>query len=252
MNDTGSLPYRYVDRDSYGWYLTTVQITAGRTGPMYHCNERRVGDVIGGAGLEPDVLAAERGPLRPVEPVTDADEALLTEAFTAAGRKTVATLAAAIEQTFHHLRSSAEKSGVPNGFDTAKRALTAGRAGSWESHVLVEVMLFGNGLNLVRPKGSRNPTAAVMRAAGPSRRVDRQVRGDLVEILHRWVTDPARYTEVAETLAAAVAGHADANGGWRTVADQWLQPGAGIHDRDARTCYRLFYSTSPHLDTGLL
>jgi hypothetical protein len=115
-------------------------------------------------------------------------------------------------------------------------------------------VFFGNELNL-DIKVSKNSAAAAMRAAGPGRRVHREARDEMAAtIITRWVTDPARYTEVAETLAGIVSCYADQHGrdGWHLVADHWLHSptfgGSGF-----RTCYRLFYSRSQHMrsDRGL-
>lgn len=125
------------------------------------------------------------------------------------------------------------------------RTIKAGRAGSWESELLTEVMLFGNDLNLSRKASKSDVTAK--RAAGPSHRVNSDARDQMAAIITRWVTAPDRYTEVAETLASIASGYADQHGpgGWRAIADQWLQSptfgGSGL-----RACYRLFYSRSEH------
>ncbi|MEU4607444.1 hypothetical protein AB0F43_31045 [Kribbella sp. NPDC023972] len=125
-----------------------------------------------------------------------------------------------------------------------------------ESEALIQLILFGNGLNLAKPSrasGLRDDIAA-RRAAGPSKRVDPDVRAELAEVFTRWVTGPARYTEVAETLAGEVSRYCDDTAGpdgWRIVADQWLQPG-GLAVTDFRNCYHLLYSQSQHLDSNLL
>lgn len=238
-------PSRLVDRNDYGWYLTMDG--AGSTGYQRDDNRAGAGGLLTFAEVERD-----HGPVRPVEPISDVDQVALVDAFRTAGRKTITTLAAAVELVFHRRR--VEHVNQRDSYDAAKRALTAGRAGSWESVVLIEVMLFGNGLNLVRPKGMRNASPEVMRAAGPSRRVNAEVRDTLADMIYRWVTDPARYTEVAETLAWQVSAFADSygtRGGWLTVADQWLMPG-GLASEDIRSCYRLFYSLSEHFDPDVL
>jgi hypothetical protein len=251
-------PYRIVDASNHGW-LTSGAGTY-RTDPNHPDRQN----------LTLDQVAEKFGPIRPVEPITDADEALLTGVFTRIGRKTITTLAAAIEVVFHELRESAGGLNGNDSYGYATRTMTAGRAGSWESAVLMEVMLFGNGLNLVQPKG-RGPAGLAehadwKRAAGPSKRVDVDGRRELADILRRWVTGPDRYVEVAETLAGVVSRYADqvAYGredvrmaddpesirGWKTVADQWLMPG-GLAQQDFTTCYRLFYSLSAHFRSGL-
>jgi hypothetical protein len=70
----------------------------------------------------------------------------------------------------------------------------------------------------------------------------------MAAIISRWVTDPVRYTEVAETLADIVSYHADQYGadGWRAIADQWLQSSAIGRSGYRSACYRLFHSRSEH------
>lgn len=244
----GENPNRVVDCYDYGWYLTGD----GQGNTFYQRDDRAV------TGLTYAEVEHTHGPVRPVEPISDVDQVALVDAFRTAGRKSITTLAAAVELVFHRRRE--EHGGLSDGasYAAARRALVAGRAGSWESSVLIEVVLFGNGLNLVRPKGPvsrvRNPSVEAMRAAGPHRRVNAEVRDTLADMIYRWVTDPARYTEVAETLAAEVSAYADSygtRGGWLTVADQWLMPG-GLASEDIRCCYRLFYSLSEHFDPDVL
>ncbi|HEY3478366.1 MAG TPA: hypothetical protein VGL02_05625, partial [Streptomyces sp.] len=239
------LPYRLVDADNYSWLATGAGLY--RADP--HQPDRQ-------EELTLDQVTDQYGPVRPVEPITDDDVARLNGAFDKAGRKSIATLAAAIEMVFHELRES--KGGLNShiSYAYAARTLTAGRPGSWESALLLEVMLFGNGLNLVKPKG-RAPVGVVAaatwkRAAGPSKRVDVDGRAEMATVLRRWVTGPDRYVEVAETLAAVVSRYADGNshmrGGdghpeqangihaWKQVADQWLMPG-GLAREDIAVCY---------------
>lgn len=253
-------PYRIVDASNRGW-LTSGAGTYRADDP-YHPDRR---------DLTLDQVVEKFGPIRPVEPITDADEARLTGVFVNIGRKTITTLAAAIELVFHELREAAGGLNGNDSYDYATRTMTAGRAGSWESAVLMEVMLFGNGLNLVKPKG-RGPAGVAAhadwrRAAGPSKRVDVDGRRELADILRCWVTGLDRYVEVAETLAAVVSRYADqvAYGGetvrvaddpqsirgWATVADQWLMPG-GLAQQDFSTCYGLFYSLSAHFNHHLV
>ena len=141
---------------------------------------------------------------------------------------------------------------ISDSWSYARRTLMAGREGSWESVLLIEIVTFGNGLNLAKAT-RRVQDVDERRKAGPSSRVDRAVRDAMAEIFTRWVTGPDRYTEVAETLAAVVSRFADEHGrdGWRVIADQWLQPG-GLAHGDFSSCYRLFYSQSDHFDPGLI
>ena len=131
--------------------------------------------------------------------------------------------------------------------------MMAGRAGSWEADLLISVVWIGNGLNLAKPTKAMKDVGK-LRAAGPVRRVDKAARDAMAAIIWwRWVTNPERYTELAENLAAVVSRYADdrfGRDGWAKIADQWLQPG-GLAHVDFATCYRLFYSLSQHLDTSL-
>jgi hypothetical protein len=245
-------PYRVVDRENQGWY----QASQPGGGTLYTASY----------GFERDLpprtyeeLAATRAPLRPVEPVADADVAELERLFADAGRKTVTTLAAALEAVFHRVRTEhgGDRPGhwmTPGGgFDSyqfARRTLMAGREGSWESQFLAEIILFGNGLNLApESRTMRDPGAR--RAAGPGKRVNQAARDQIADVLWRWVASPFRYTEVAETLASIVSRYCDEHGGWRAVADQWLQPG-GLARADFSACYRLLFSQSTRFDSGVI
>lgn len=239
---------RYVDSDNQGW-LPTLD----GDGQIVYRADYGTGRGLPARSL-PE-LVATRGPIRPVLPITDEDQALLEATFTTAGRKTITTIASALEEVFHRARETrGGLSAVHDSYHYAMRTLTAGREGSWESELLKQVVLLGNGLNLAPPRQGANNTVEALRRRGPSRRVAVAARDVLVDVFSRWVCDPARYTEVAETLAWVVSCHADRTagpGGWTAVADQWLQP-AGLAREDFTTCYRLFYSLSEHFDTGLI
>jgi hypothetical protein len=240
------LLYRVVDHASQGWYPTSE----GSGGIVYTALYGATGDL---AARSFEQLAADRGPLRPVEPVTAVDVAALHRLFGEAGRKAITTLAAALETVFHEIRE--EQGGLETGHDSfefAQRTMIAGRPGSWESELLLAVVMFGNELNLAPAKGSARYDVDARRAAGPGKRVDTQARAGMVAILRRWVTDPGRYTEVAETLAGIVSSYCDGQpDGWRAVADQWLQPG-GLAQENFSLCYRLFYSRSERFDTAVI
>jgi hypothetical protein len=218
------ITYRAVDRDNQGWHPSH----GADGGTVYAADygfERDLPD------RPLDELAATRGPLRPVEPVTEFDVRLLRHDFGEAGRKTITTLAAALETVFHRLCDERDS------YQFARRTLMAGREGSWESELLIDVVMFGSGLN---------------HAANPSKRVNRVVQGNMAAMFWRWVVAPDRYTEVAETLASIVSSYCDdQDAGWKAVADQWLQPGA-LAQADFSTCYRLFYSVSEHFDSGVI
>lgn len=238
---TDSIPrrqwYRVVDRENQGWHpVGTVE------GPPLYAAD--YGFKRGLPNRSLDDVERIRGPIRPVLPITAEDSALIVETFDRIRRKSITTLAAAIEQVYYDVRESAGGLAAPGSFDYAVRTLLAGREGSWESELLKEVMYFGNSLNLAKStRGAESIEAR--RAAGPSRRVDVDGRRVLADMLTRWVSDPNRYTELAETLAGEVSEYCDEHGGWSAVADQWLQPG-GLAVEDFRPCYRLFYSKSAH------
>ena len=70
-----------------------------------------------------------------------------------AGRKAIATLAAALEDVFHRLREQhcGQWDLDPHGgYEYARRMMMAGRAGSWEADLLISIVGFGNGLNLAK------------------------------------------------------------------------------------------------------
>lgn len=245
MTTPTTTPGRVVDPHGQGWYFTG-------TGKY----EASFGSSRDLAGRTYDELVATRAPLRPVLPITDDDDARFRELFATARRRTVTTLAAALEQTFHQVISDAPQLGAGESWQLAKRTMTAGREGSWESSVLIDIIGFGNDLNMAPPRKGIVDDITTRRARGPGKRVHKDVRDAMAAILHRWVTDPARYTEVAETLAYLVSSYADGqteypHDGWRAVADQWLQPHS-LARSDFSACYRLLYSTSSHFDAGLI
>ncbi|SFO26805.1 hypothetical protein SAMN05216207_104044 [Pseudonocardia ammonioxydans] len=83
------------------------------------------------------------------------------------------------------------------------------------------------------------------------RRYDAATADDIAAVLVRWVSNPDRYTEVAETLAGLFGDFADEHGGWPAVADQWLQRGA--LDRDGvLLAYGLLYATGEEFDPAML
>lgn len=237
-------PYRLVDAHNQGWYQVAgpgIRFAAD------YGDTRNLDDRLTLADID-----TTRGPWRPVEPITDADTATLVQVFRDCGRSTVTTIAAALEDVFHQIRESYGGLNNLDSYPHAMRTMTAGREGSWESEALKKVIWFGNGLNLVRGKRGENPTVEAMRRRGPNRRVNIAGRATLATMFHRWVTDPTRYTEVAETLAFEVSHYADSClPGWAHVADRWLTPGALDQD-NFRTCYCLFYSRSARFDPAVL
>jgi hypothetical protein len=243
-------PYRVVDSHDQGW------LTTGPTAEAGHLYEASYGWKRGLERMTLDQLAAERGGWRPVVAPTDDEDAAIEAAIRAAGRKAIASIAAALDVVFHEVREQHDGLSDPHGsYVAAKMALMAGREGSWESEVLIQVVMAGNGFNLVRPKGRGHADASQMRAAGPSPRVDRAARDDLAAVFTAWTRSTDRYVEVAETLASIVSRFADDEygpDGWRRIADQWLQPDAPVRSEDFSACYRLLYSQSEHFDPDVL
>jgi hypothetical protein len=247
MPETTGHAYRFVDAQNQGWQ--PVGGSQGET-PLWAADYGFKRD-LGNRSL-PD-LEATRGPLRPVEPITDDDQAELCHLFTIAGRKAITTLAAALEAVFHQVRESRGGLNGPGSWEYAKRTLMAGREGSWESELLIGIVWFGNEMNLAKETRTCRDVDD-RRAAGPVKRVHAGARDAIATILYSWVTNPQRYTEVAETLASVVSRYCDGTAGprgWQAAADQWLQP-HGLAQETFSMCYRLFYSLSEHFDTSLI
>lgn len=178
---TTTWPSRVVDRENQGWYLTQ---DAGRN--LIYSAGYRHQDLPDRDGGE---LAATRGPIRPVLPITDADELRMRELFGEAGRKTVGTLAAALETVFHQLlESRGGLASARDSFEYAMRTIKAGREGSWESEALDNIVFFGNELNLPQVRGIKAWDVDARRATGPGKRVDRAVHYELAGMLYQWVT----------------------------------------------------------------
>lgn len=195
------------------------------------------------------------GPVRPVEPPTDADRDKLHAAFELAGRQLITSAASALEQVYHEAR---ERFG-PWDRDAhataayARRTLTAGRPGSWEAELIMNVVYFGNELNLWPRKG--NPTVEQMRETGPNpKRVNIEARDQIAAVLRRWTGSDDSYTEVAETIKAMISFYADDKygpEGWAKIADQWLQPG-GLASENFHHSYHVLYSSSEHFNADYL
>lgn len=251
QHPSGEYPYRVVDADNRGW-ITNGDGTYHGFDPSADLDRERT--LI----LETRPLAAieaEAGPVRPVVSRSAEDVAQLEAAFAAAGRKLIGSLASALEQIYHEAR---ERFGPWDSDPTssagyAQRTLTAGRPGSWEASAVMDVVWFGNELNLWPREGAES--VAHMRATGPNtKRVDVAARDKIAAVLRRWVTDPAGYVELAETLAALVSDYADKHhdaDGWKAIADQWLQP-TSLDRENFVGCYRLLYSVSAHFNADHL
>lgn len=193
-------------------------------------------------------MGREFGPVRPVLPMLDTDRLQLVGALGAAGGKAVGSVASAVEQVYFEAR---ERFGPWNQHaaataDYGERTLTAGWPGNPEAVALMDLMLFGNELNLHPHEGL---DVAVMRRTGPDRqRVDVGARQRIAEVLRRWTNSSDRYTEVADNLAVVVSSFVDEEygpEGWSMIADQWLQPVSPAR-RDFEVCYGLLYARSTY------
>lgn len=237
-------PYRVVDARNIGWVIQAGTGTYRSYDPTAAWDHRSTVSTL------PEI-EAEYGPLRPVVGYSDAEAAELRAAFDLAGRKTVGSIASAVELIHHEARNrfgpwDADPSGT---IDYASRTLVAGRPGSWEAELMTEVWLFGSELNL-HPR-TNNASVAEMRATGPNaKRVHLEARDRIAAVLRAWTGSPDHYTEVAENLAGLVSVYADDRhgaDGWRQIADQWLQPDAKLPSAAAEPLQRLLYSRSAHL-----
>lgn len=245
---TQEFPYRIADSHNHGW-LT-------RGGGRYEGFDPTKG--FGQAIMGERPLAEvqhEFGPVRPVLPMLQADRDEMKAALELAGRKAVTSVASAVEQVHDEARDRfGDWRRDPGGTaDYAQRTLTAGRPGSWESEAIMEIVYFGNELNLHPHKQSLS--VEEMRATGPNpKRVHLEARDRIAEVLRRWTNSGDRYTELAENLAGVISGFADerhAAEGWKRIADQWLQPG-GLAKTNFVACYRLLYSVSAYFNPNLI
>lgn len=219
--------YRVVDAHHQGWHPTST--TVG--GPTVYAADYGIQREGLGEPRTLDELEAERGPLRPVLPITDEDTQELRAALKAAGRKAVYTVAVAVQRAVNELRELHGGLEIWGSYQATWTHLLAGREGSWESAALVNLALWGN-------------VAKTRRINEPSRQV-------ITDMVLRWVSDPERFTEVAATLAGVVASYADEHGGWTAIADQWLQPG-GLDQEGVHVTQHLLYSSSVHFDPAVL
>lgn len=183
-------PYRVVDPEWRGW----LHVDGG----IYESDDPDGLDDL----ICYEELAAVHGPLRPVLPITDEDEDELTGILQRAGRKAVATLLVGMYLAGQALQE-------PEEAETPSDKLLAGSRGSWEANSF-DTLAGQVGSDLAdRPE-----------------RFDQAGADAISQLLQRWVTDPQRYTEAAETVPSVVSRHAEAAGGWAAIADQWMQPGS--------------------------
>ncbi len=181
------------------------------------------------ADLTPEQLDRERGPLRPVQPITQGGSAQLRTALRAAGRQAVTTLAGALAEVYRAQREAHGGDRQAGATAAARRSLTAGQEGSWQSRALIALTSFGTGL--------------------PPSRVHEPSRQALVDLITDWITNPAGYAELAETLAAEVSAVVDEDGGWACVADDLLGADSPT-PKDAAGAYLYLSSLSKDFDPG--
>lgn len=220
--------YRFVDRHNRGWHIVSTP-----EGPV-----RYMVDYGGLRPGRPDTLLTreeledEHGPLRPVVPGDPGDDWLLRGALADAGVKAAASVLVAL------FRVAAEYSrgSSPGGYEGG--SLCAGREGSWESRAVYDLAWTIGGDLDERPK-----------------RFSEECVTCVISVLHSWTQNPKRYVEVAENLAGEFSRVADELGGWHTVADRYLQPGARVgHDRDTVEVvrgYLMSRSSTPWPDDGM-
>lgn len=215
-------PSRVVDRNQRAWMLA-----AGLDGADAYTADNHT------SYLPLERVVAEHGPVRPVLPITVTDRHVLVGLVAGAKRKAVYSVAVAVYRTWNALRDDHGGMTHPTeSFEISTRQLRAGRPGSWEAQLLTEMALW---------VGHGKPS-----------RVDEAAAASIQAMLYRWTTDPDRYTELAETLAAVVSGYADSTeAGWAGIADQWLQRGA-LDAEGVRLTYSLLYSQSEHFDPAVL
>ncbi|MFH8483064.1 hypothetical protein [Streptomyces sp. NPDC018055] len=174
-------PPRVVDREGEGW------LRNGSNGTYTTYPRNDIGDE-----LTYEQLIVERGPVRPVGLMGEADSDALVEALLAAKKKAVATLLVALNRTARTL--------IDDGASVA--VFTSGRPGSWEASLFRgEILWLGEDI-------------AVNRIDGPALDIARA-------ILLKWVTGPVQ-PELAEGLAFLLGSVAEKAGSWAAITDRWL------------------------------
>lgn len=156
-------PQRLVTRQWRGWWLTQR-----RDGQLGYTTSELYGRGVALPLAEVLAHPTLGGPVRPVVPAQWHESELVRAALFDAGQLAVTTLARALWRCVGAVGLG---------------GLVAGRSGSWESSSLTELALWGQRVDPGRVH------------AGACEAVQGQVL--------RWVADPHRYVEVAETLSVA-------------------------------------------------
>jgi hypothetical protein len=180
MTTENAPPYRVADREGEGWLRNGPNDTY-TTFPKQNLGE-----------LSYEELSSQRGPLRPVGAMEQADSDALANALAKAGKKGVATFLVALNRTARTL--------IDDGASTA--VFTAGRPGSWEAELLRhQILWLGEDIKTTRTDDTAMVTAR--------------------EILLKWVTGPVQ-PELADGLASILGSAAEKAGGWAAITDRWL------------------------------
>lgn len=172
-------PYRAVDRYARGWLTFADPV---QTYPF-----------VPGPDLTLDELTAQCGPLTPVVAASRVDSETLHLALAAAHDKAMTTLLSVLS----FIASDCEAT------DGSYDRLVAGRPGSWESALLLDLVSAGNSIT--------------------ADRVDATAHTAVRAVLTRWLFDETSRVEVAETLASILGDLVDGRGGWDQIADQRLR-----------------------------
>ncbi|MFJ4342614.1 hypothetical protein [Streptomyces sp. NPDC088915] len=207
------LPYRVVDRENRGWH------TVGEDQYMVDYGGLRPGRP--GDPVTFGVLKAEHGPLRRVVAPDPGDVLMLKGALIDAGKKAAASTLVAL----YRVAAVYAHDSSPGTNDAG--SLIAGREGSWESGLMMNLAWTIGGDLHEKPK-----------------RYDEKHVGQIINVLEQWTRHPTRYVEVAENLADIFGQVVDAQGGWAEVADRYFQPGVRVgHPEDTIEAVRNFLFT---------
>lgn len=201
-------PGRFVDRFGRGWLTRPAH--PGDVNPPCAVFPALDEEAIGEQVWPYTRVAAERGPLRPVDIPPDDDLDRLAALLACARTKAVGTLLLAL----HMLREKCEKA------DTHPLRLVAGRPGSWESADLLTLT------RVCVPAAEVEHHVASFEQPRPGGPVLDQPGGvveEVYKVLHRWLFDPATHVELAETLAQLVGKVVDGRGGWDQVTTAQLR-----------------------------
>lgn len=173
--------YRYADHEGEGW------LRNGPNGTYTTFPKTDLGE------LTREELEEQRGPLRPVEAMSEEDSKELVRALVEAKKQALATLLRALNRTAMMLIET-------NG---TIAALTAGRPGSWEASLLRQNIAW-EGEDIRQGRIHAEALAVCER------------------LLEKWTTGPVQ-VELAESLPFVLGQVAKQAGGWGEITDRWLE-----------------------------